>query len=215
MELGAGMELGVLIAAGAAAMAVWTAVPPSGLARLGREPGGPVTDWLGRVPDWGRRARAWILARTGGDADAVVRAGVAQVCELLAICLDAGRPPRAALRVVARVVDEPSAGPLEGVLQQIDLGVDEAQAWAGLASTPGYRGVARDLARGVHSGLGLSATLRQHAADARRDALAAAQVVARAAGVKAVVPLMLCFLPAFLLLGVVPIFGAVAAGLAG
>ena len=39
------------------------------------------------------------------------------------------------------------------------------------------------------------------------------QVAARAAGVKAVVPLVVCFLPAFLLVGVVPLFGALASRL--
>jgi len=98
---------------------------------------------------------------------------------------------------------------------RLELGVDEAQAWAHLGRSPGYRQVARDLARSAHSGLGLAASLRQHAADARRDAQADALVRARSAGVRSVVPLMVCFLPAFLLLGVVPIFGAVVGGLAG
>ncbi|MFP5416498.1 MAG: type II secretion system F family protein, partial [Actinomycetes bacterium] len=131
-------------------------------------------------------------------------------CELLAVCLDAGRPPRGALRVVAEVLDGPAADELRAVLQRIDLGVDEADAWGHLALVAGYQAVGRDLSRSVRSGLGLSAVLRQHAVDARKEAAAEALVEARGAGVRSVVPLMLCFLPAFMLLGVVPLFGAFA-----
>ncbi|MCW2777557.1 MAG: hypothetical protein JWN17_1282, partial [Frankiales bacterium] len=49
------------------------------------------------------------------------------------------------------------------------------------------------------------------AADARAEARSAAEQRARRAGVLAVAPLGLCFLPAFVLLGVVP----VVVGLAG
>jgi hypothetical protein len=47
-------------------------------------------------------------------------------------------------------------------------------------------------------------TLRHHAVQARARREAALQVVARSVGVRSVLPLMTCFIPAFLLLGVVP-----------
>lgn len=46
--------------------------------------------------------------------------------------------------------------------------------------------------------------LNHHARAARQRRQAAWQVAARAVGVRSVLPLMTCFLPAFLLLGVVP-----------
>ena len=48
------------------------------------------------------------------------------------------------------------------------------------------------------------ATLRHHAVQARERRQAALQVVARSVGVRSVLPLMTCFIPAFLLLAAVP-----------
>lgn len=196
--------MGVWWAAILAGVCVWLWVTPPALARLRARPrqvGGslrPLLDeWLARWPSRAARAREESL-----------RASVPQVCELLAVCLEAGRPPRGALRVVARVLDGPASEELTAVLQRIELGVDEVDAWATLSAVPGYREVGRDLARAVRSGLGLTGVLRQHAVDARKESAARALVHARGAGVRSVVPLMLCFLPAFLLLGVVPLFGA-------
>lgn len=213
------MDAWTLLAAGAAGACVLAAVPAPGLKRLD-------------TPAW----RAWprellrhvgvmrLLGRFGAAGPGTPprgRAGVRDrrlvrevphVCELLAVCLEAGRPARGALRVVAAAMDGPTAEALRRVLAEIDLGVEEARAWAALGAVPGYRAVARDLARSVHTGVPLATLLRRHAADARREERGRAQVRARGAGVLSALPLVVCFLPAFLLLGVVPIFGAVAAG---
>ena len=66
------------------------------------------------------------------------------------------------------------------------------------------------MARALGSGMALSGTLRALGSGARGDAAAAAEERARRVGVRSVLPLMTCFLPAFLLLGVVPIIGGVA-----
>lgn len=190
----------VVVAALAAAGAVAALWGPDARARLRADPG----DRAARAPAgrlrWRRPARD--AGAPAGRAD-----DVARVCLLLAVCLDAGRPPRSALRVVADVVDGPARETLVAVLRQIDLGLDEAVAWGSLAETPGYGPMARDLARAVHSGVALAELLRRHGEDARRQALLTAQVRARAAGVTGVLPVVVCFLPAFLLLGVVPVFG--------
>jgi pilus assembly protein TadC len=49
--------------------------------------------------------------------------------------------------------------------------------------------------------------------DLEREALAAVEDRARAVGVKAAVPLGLCLLPAFLLLGIVPLVASLVTGL--
>ncbi len=200
------MTVWVWGAAALAGAAAWWALPPASLVRLGPDRAGVLLMALvDRVGSWLRG-----LVRRSPDRarDVALRASVASVCDLLAVCLDAGRPPRTALRVVAGVVEGPVAVELGGVLQRIDLGVDEAEAWSGLSAVPGYREVGRDLARSVRSGLGLADLLRQHAVDARKALAAEALVRARAAGVKSVVPLMVCFLPAFIALGVVPMLGS-------
>lgn len=196
----------VWFAAVAAGLTAWWWVPPCGMARLGA---GRLEERLGA---WGSavagRARSLWRARGEAERHEALRASVPAVCELLAVCLDAGRPPRTALRVLVGVLDGPAAEELSGVLAQIDLGVDEAEAWGTLTGVAGYREVGRDLARSVRSGLGLAALLRQHAVDARSAQASRSLVRARAAGVQGVVPLMVCFLPAFVLLGVVPLFGS-------
>ena len=202
----------VLVAALAAGLAAWWLVPPPSLPRL-RGPASVPSPWVGWVAAARQRLRELLPSRAEAARDAAVRASVPAVCDLLAVCLEAGRPPRVALRVVAGVVDGPVREVLAGVLAAIDLGVDEAAAWDRLGAAPGYREVGRDLARSVRSGLGLAELLRRHALDARSDQASRAVARARAAGVRSVVPLMLCFLPAFFLLGVVPIFGALAARL--
>lgn len=198
-------------AAVAAALAVWWAVPPPALGRLAPDRAG--ARWAAWWSASLTGLRGALPRRSALAREAELRASVAQVCDLLAVCLDAGRPPRTALRVVCGVVTGPVAEELAAVLQRIDLGVDEAEAWAGLSTVPGYREVGRDLARSVRSGLGLAGLLRQHAVDARKTLASEALVRARAAGVKSVVPLMVCFLPAFIALGVVPLFGSLVAAM--
>jgi pilus assembly protein TadC len=46
--------------------------------------------------------------------------------------------------------------------------------------------------------------LRHHAAAAREARRGALQVRARAVGVRSVLPMMTCFIPSFMLLGIVP-----------
>jgi pilus assembly protein TadC len=57
--------------------------------------------------------------------------------------------------------------------------------------------------------------LRAHADDARTEARDAAVKAARTVGVRSVVPLMTCFLPAFVLVGVVPIIASLLGDLLG
>ncbi len=138
-------------------------------------------------------------------------ADLPQACDLLAVCLDSGLPLRGAVEVIAGALDGPLGGLLGELAAKVRLGTDEAEAWAELAGTEPVLGVlGRELARALGSGMALSGTLRALGSDARRDAAAAAEVRARRVGVRSVLPLMICFLPAFLLLGVVPIIGGVA-----
>ena len=71
--------------------------------------------------------------------------------------------------------------------------------------------MARAFARSVESGAPLAGSLARLADDSRRRARWAAEGAARRAGVLAVLPLMLCFLPAFVLLSVVPVVVTLAA----
>lgn len=127
-----------------------------------------------------------------------------QALELLASCLAAGLPLRTAVASVTDAFDGPVAEDLGRVLRLVELGMPEIDAWRTLRGHPQLGTAAVDLARSVESGTRLIETLNHHARLARADRRAALQVRARAVGVQSVLPLMACFLPAFLLLGVVP-----------
>ena len=125
--------------------------------------------------------------------------------DLLAAVLAAGSPLRSATSVVAAVVEEPTANLLREVCAQVDIGVPESQAWRSLMDHPVWGGVARDVARSSDSGTALAQVLSVHARDARRRRRLLLQGKAHRAGVHAVLPLVCCYLPAFILVGVVPI----------
>lgn len=188
------------LASGALAIAValwssalgWAAVVPTAIVGAG------AYLLLGRVTPAGRARRTAELVST-----------LPQVCDLLAVAVSAALPLRAAVEVVAGAVGGAAGEALEGVAARVRLGEPESQAWAELEQEPALQAVAREISRTVSSGLGVAALLRDLAGEARRAAAAAALVKARQVGVRSVLPLMVCFLPAFVLLGIVPIFGGI------
>ena len=127
-----------------------------------------------------------------------------QALDLLAATLTAGLPLRLDTAAVVRACPGPVADTLAGVLRQVDLGVSDVEAWRTLIRHPQWGAVAADLARSVESGTMLTAALAVHADEARAERSAAVEIAARQVGVYSVLPLMLCFIPAFLLLGIVP-----------
>lgn len=124
--------------------------------------------------------------------------------DLLASCLAAGLPVRAALRAVVDVVDGPLGEDLAQVLRLTDLGHDDVSAWRTLARHDQLGPAALDLARSVETGSLLVESLLVHAEVAREDRRGQVEAAARRVGVRSVMPLMLCFIPAFLLIGIVP-----------
>jgi len=125
--------------------------------------------------------------------------------DLLGVCLRAGMPLVAALETVANALPGPFSDDLRVVAGLQRLGAAPATAWAELATDADLAPVARAVARSAESGSRLAAAFGRLAAD-RRSALASAGLSrARSAGVVAMAPLGLCFLPAFVCLGIVPI----------
>jgi Flp pilus assembly protein TadB len=124
--------------------------------------------------------------------------------DLLTACLRAGRPPQQALALVATAVRGPLADVLTKVAHHLALGADPADAWAHLRSEPACAPVARAIDRSIRSGAPLSKTLEHLADDTRQSHHHAADQRARAAESRSALPLGLCFLPAFILLSIVP-----------
>lgn len=129
------------------------------------------------------------------------------VADLLAASLAAGVPLDRAICVVARAVNGTAGAVLLGIHRRVALGEAPAVAWARAGELPGIGGIARTVARSARTGAPLADLLTSAAADLRADAGAAALAEVRATAVRAVLPLGLCLLPAFTLLGVVPIVG--------
>ena len=129
------------------------------------------------------------------------------VLGLLASIVESGAPVRFAAASVCQVVDGPAAEQLRGVVACCEVGFTDAEAWRTLIPDPVWSEVARDLARCVDTGAATGAVLAAAAEQASKTAAAESLTQARSVGVSSTLPLVVCFLPAFLLLGVVPIVG--------
>ncbi|MYX86069.1 type II secretion system F family protein, partial [Streptomyces sp. SID4915] len=82
-----------------------------------------------------------------------------------------------------------------------------------VAEVPGASALARCLQRAAASGAPAAEPLARIAAEARADGNRAATERARRAAVAVTAPVGLCFLPAFLALGVAPVVIGLASGL--
>jgi Flp pilus assembly protein TadB len=176
--------------------------------------GGPV----GVVAGLGATAVAERLLRRDADDDArAERAGLVQelpgACDLLAVCLSAGVPVASALAAVAAAVPVPLGPRLVATANLYRFGAEPRRAWADVPDVLAPLG--RVLVRAGESGAAVAPALRSLAADCRTEARAAAEAGVRRAGVWILAPLGLCFLPAFVCLGVVPLVLGIAADVFG
>lgn len=143
---------------------------------------------------------------------------VAVHAELLASCLDAGMAVGPALRAVSDVLADPSsragpdrsggAGPLatlDAVAAMLSLGADPGTAWRVADLDPNLAPLAAAARRSAVGGGGLAQAVREHAAQLRHETAAASVRAAGRAGVLMTAPLGVCFLPAFLCLGLAPV----------
>lgn len=160
--------------------------------------------WLRRLEPRSLRRRRERLA-----ADLPVAA------DLLAGCLLAGSTLDDAAESVAVAVGGPLEGALHGVVASVRLGADPPAAWLSLAEEPCLEPLARTVARAVSSGAPMAEAMARLADDQRGLRRRHAAAAARRVGVRAALPLGLCFLPAFVLLGVLPVIGEIAGSVLG
>ncbi|MDQ1712319.1 MAG: hypothetical protein QOE45_1769 [Frankiaceae bacterium] len=154
------------------------------------------------------RLLATLPTKAGAERDRARAATVPLVADLVSACVAAGASVDDALDAATSAVDGPLAEDLRAAVHAARLGVSLRTAWAALLTPdnpPPVRALARAVVRSADSGAAPAAVLRAVANEARAAARSAADVAARRAGVVAVLPLGLCFLPAFVLLGVVPL----------
>ncbi|MGW4500286.1 type II secretion system F family protein [Micromonospora sp. NPDC004336] len=129
--------------------------------------------------------------------------------DLLAAAMRAGAPVDRSVLAVAEALDGPLADRLARVGRLLRLGGGPEEAWEPLASVPGAERLTAAVLRSSNSGAALAGALTRLADDLRADRSTAAEAAARRAGVLIVLPLGLCFLPAFILAGLVPVVVAV------
>jgi Flp pilus assembly protein TadB len=127
--------------------------------------------------------------------------------EMLAAVLRAGVPVDLAVLAVAQAL--PLDDRLTRVGRALRLGASAETAWRHLADLTGAHRVIAAAVRSSGSGAALAAGLRRVAGDLRADEADRAEARARRAGVLLVLPLGLCFLPAFVLAGLTPVVIAV------
>jgi Flp pilus assembly protein TadB len=132
---------------------------------------------------------------------------------LFAAALRGGAPPSSALAVVCAALPGPAADRLEGVRARLYLGVDPVEVWDVLADDPVLAPLARTMARAARSGARVADAVDRLSVDLARQARARSEDRARTVGVRAAVPLGLCLLPAFLLIGIVPVVAGLMAQL--
>jgi Flp pilus assembly protein TadB len=136
-----------------------------------------------------------------------LEADVPLLVDLLVACLRAGQAPGSALAAVAASL-EPGAlrTEIRTVVAHLRLGGDPLSTWrAALGSHPQLGAVGRTVARALDGGASVADAMADLGQDLRRARRADVQARARAVGARAAAPLGLCLLPAFVLVGIVPV----------
>ncbi len=167
----------------------------------------------------GGRARARLFptakssaptASASDDADALA---VASTLDVFAACLTSGMAVSTAAAAAAPSAPRRLAKVLDRAADMLALGADPVAAWSNSDLPIDSQGEAllRLARRSATSGAALAEGIASLADQSRHEAASAADARAQRASVLIAGPLGLCYLPAFVCLGIVPIV----AGLAG
>ncbi|MEU1163263.1 type II secretion system F family protein [Streptomyces sp. NPDC005921] len=177
--------------------------------------GGAVGALLGlavAVGLWQWRGREGDGARTAQAEAAEAARQLPLASDLLAACIAAGAGPVVAAHAVGEALGGPVGAGLARGAAEVRLGGEPAEAWRRLAALPGAAALARLLERADESGLPAAAPVARLASDARAEWTRNATARARRAAVLISAPVGLCFLPAFIAVGVLPVVIGLAGG---
>ncbi|MGO4145427.1 type II secretion system F family protein [Paenarthrobacter sp. YAF11_1] len=130
----------------------------------------------------------------------------AMMLELVASMLDAGAGIGRALELISACASPPIRRSLRPVVAALAIGADWETAWrTPTQHVPEVVRLKEALAFAALTGAPSASILYAQAARERREQFRSAEKRAAALGVKLVVPLGLCSLPAFICLGIVPV----------
>ena len=148
------------------------------------------------------------LQRRAREAEEQIRAALPDALDLLAACALSGMSLDRSLRTVGPDVDGALGVAMREALRALDAGVPRADAYAVLierAPVQEIRILVRALERAERYGTSVATTLVSQAREMRSRRRAAIEEAARAAPIKMLFPLVVCFLPAFVILTVAPV----------
>ncbi|WP_431043013.1 type II secretion system F family protein [Streptomyces sp. P1-3] len=163
-----------------------------------------------------RRWQRWRRTRTDikPGTEQPVAPELPLAADLLAACLAAGASPREAAEAVGKSLNGEVGRQLSRTATELRLGGAPAEAWGRVGALAGADRLAKHLERAGTTGAPAVDEVSRLAADCRAAQERAAAARAGHAQVLSTAPLGLCFLPAFLLLGVVPMVVGLGSGLA-
>lgn len=124
-----------------------------------------------------------------------------------------GRRPWEAAEAVGESMGGPVGDRLARTAAEIRLGGEPADAWGRFAEIPGAGPLARCLERAGSTGAPAAEPVSRLADEIRAERASTAVARAQRAGVLITAPVGLCFLPAFLAVGVAPVVIGLASGL--
>lgn len=151
-----------------------------------------------------RRSATWEPAAQRRRRERVA-ADLPHVVDLLASCLAVGAAPDEALRQIVPLLDDPVRTELEVWVGRLRWGTDAVTVWTELSRHPQLGRLGSALRRSAESGAPVVEALDRLSVDLRGQRRAEVEERVRQIEVRAAVPLGVCLLPAFLLLGVVPL----------
>lgn len=136
--------------------------------------------------------------------EAVVR-DLPGLVHLLATALESGCDVGEAVRLVCDVLPGPAADALAPVPARLRLGVDPGEAWRPIVDDASLAPLGRAMVRAQRSGSSVTGEVARLADELGERARLRVEERARTVGVKAAVPLGVCLLPSFVLIGIVPL----------
>jgi Flp pilus assembly protein TadB len=137
-----------------------------------------------------------------------VRRDLPHVVQLLGIALGSGASVTSALQQVSAALPGAASEGPRLANARLALGVPPEQVWSELASQRGLEPLGRALSRADSSGVRVVDAVRRLGAELARERRLEVEDRARTVGIRAALPLGLCLLPSFLMVGIVPVIAA-------
>lgn len=134
---------------------------------------------------------------------------LASSLDIFAVCLSAGMPTSSAAAAAVPSAPRSLAVALRRASELLALGANPATAWAA-GGDPRVDALLRLARRSAASGAALAQGVAELAEQARADTGDAAEAAAQRAAVLIAGPLGVCYLPAFVCLGLVPVIAGLA-----